>query len=589
MSSASSSRHHIDEGGYSSKSKGSYAAGPAQKRHDWMVMYNALVQFGNEKGHCNGTLACLLALLSYSFAQITHQLSLPPNTTVPLRHSRIKVNEEDSVHLGAWLATQRREHLNGKMKPDRLMLMQALVDENKLEWAPMNHSKQSEQTWPIMFECLRMYCEERQAEAPGTEVSSIPENRKWTHPDGHEVGLGRWMHTQNKQRRAGKLRPDRCAKMQELVDAGVFRWPTQRQFKGGSGANNGGENSGDEDDDDEDGFGSGVKRAGAGGGDDFRRKRSRTSSQRGAPEFRNCFEPGDVIMQPTGRKSINPDIDLDAALQDARGGGALSMDHLLYAAASEATKPDLLRLARVRTKQLVNEISVEDTIRFRSDMMQQVGDSQEPLLLRNHSLDLEPGSAYDDVGAGEASGRGTGCSSGNIAANSGLGEGSFSLSSPRAWNRFEVPPPPLSFLAQNLSARLAAVAAGRDKVGDSASLSMSTVDMDDPSQYLSCSSADSETTFLSLDSQMHLKAQVLAHTMTMQSMTTERYRSLLALAAGAEVVLSRNNSNDSGDGDPGAVVLQNPSLDSGLDDLLYRQPQQQVRAQVQSFDDFPID
>ena len=552
-------------------------------------MYNALVQFGNEKGHCNGTLACLLALLSYSFAQITHQLSLPPNTTVPLRHSRIKVNEEDSVHLGAWLATQRREHLNGKMKPDRLMLMQALVDENKLEWAPMNHSKQSEQTWPIMFECLRMYCEERQAEAPGTEVSSIPENRKWTHADGHEVGLGRWMHTQNKQRRAGKLRPDRCAKMQELVDAGVFRWPTQRQFKGGSGANNGGENSGDEDDDDEDGFGSGVKRAGAGGGDDFRRKRSRTSSQRGAPEFRNCFEPGDVIMQPTGRKSINPDIDLDAALQDARGGGALSMDHLLYAAASEATKPDLLRLARVRTKQLVNEISVEDTIRFRSDMMQQVGDSQEPLLLRNHSLDLEPGSTYDDVGAGEASGRGTGCSSGNIAANSGLGEGSFSLSSPRAWNRFEVPPPPLSFLAQNLSARLAAVAAGRDKVGDSASLSMSTVDMDDPSQYLSCSSADSETTFLSLDSQMHLKAQVLAHTMTMQSMTTERYRSLLALAAGAEVVLSRNNSNDSGDGDPGAVVLQNPSLDSGLDDLLYRQPQQQVRAQVQSFDDFPID
>jgi hypothetical protein len=64
---------------------------------------------------------------------------------------------------------------------------------------------------------------------------------------------------------------------------------------------------------------------------------------------------------------------------------------------------------------------------------------------------------------------------------------------------------------------------------------------------------------------------------------------LLALAAGAEVVLSRNNSNDSGDGDPGAVVLQNPSLDSGLDDLLYRQPQPQVRAQVQSFDDFPID
>ena len=106
---------------------------------------------------------------------------------MPLRHSRVKVNDEDSVHLGAWLATQRREHLNGKMKPERLAMMQVLVDKGKLEWAPMNHSKQSEQTWPVMFDCLRLYCEERQAENPGTEVSSIPENRRWRHPDGHEV------------------------------------------------------------------------------------------------------------------------------------------------------------------------------------------------------------------------------------------------------------------------------------------------------------------------------------------------------------------------------------------------------------------
>ena len=75
----------------------------------------------------------------------------------------------------------------------------------------------------------------------------------------------------------------------------------------------------------------------------------------------------------------------------------------------------------------------------------------------------------------------------------------------------------------------------------------------------------------------------------MQSMTTESYRSLLALAAGAEVVLSRNNSNDSGDGDPGAVILQAPSLDSGLDDLLDSQPHPQVRAQVQTFNELPID
>jgi hypothetical protein len=174
-----------------------------QKRHDWMVMYKALVAFGDKNGHCN----------------------------VPLRHPRVMVNETDSAHLGAWLATQRREHLNSKMKPERLALMQKLVDNNLLVWAPLNHSKQSEQTWPLMYECLKMYCHERQIENPGIEVSSIPETHKWKHPDGWEVGLGRWMHTQNKQRRGGKLRADRCAKMEELVSAGLFRWPAQRVLK----------------------------------------------------------------------------------------------------------------------------------------------------------------------------------------------------------------------------------------------------------------------------------------------------------------------------------------------------------------------
>lgn len=31
-----------------------FSVSSAQKRHDWKVMFNALVAFGNEKGHCNG-------------------------------------------------------------------------------------------------------------------------------------------------------------------------------------------------------------------------------------------------------------------------------------------------------------------------------------------------------------------------------------------------------------------------------------------------------------------------------------------------------------------------------------------------------
>ena len=182
-----------------------------KKRHDWIVMYNALVAFGAAKNHCN----------------------------VPLRHERVMINDSESVQLGAWLATQRREHLGNSMKPDRRLLMQNLVDDGLLEWAPLNHSKQSEKTWPLMFECLKVYCLE--CKSAGKDLSTIPEGLMWTHPNGIVVGIGRWMHTQNKQRRAGKLRGDRATKMDELIQAGLYRWPSARKTKlqGGGGASQG--------------------------------------------------------------------------------------------------------------------------------------------------------------------------------------------------------------------------------------------------------------------------------------------------------------------------------------------------------------
>jgi len=170
------------------------------KRHDWTLFYHALVEFGSINGHCN----------------------------VPLRYQRIQINEADSIQLGAWLAAQRREYLNGKLKPDRLEPLQKLVDKGLLCWAPLNHSKQSEHTWPFMFECLQHYCREQSQKLGGTPVKSVPEVLKWKHPTGIEVGLGRWMHTQNKQRRSQKLRADRLGVIQELVKEGVFIWPSSR-------------------------------------------------------------------------------------------------------------------------------------------------------------------------------------------------------------------------------------------------------------------------------------------------------------------------------------------------------------------------
>ena len=433
------------------------------------------------------------------------------HSIVPLRHSRVKVNDEDSVHLGAWLATQRREHLNGKMKPERLAFMQTLVDEGKLEWAPMNHSKQSEQTWPLMFDCLRLYCEEHQAENPGTEVSSIPENRKWIHPDGHEVGLGRWMHTQNKQRRAGKLRPDRCAKMQELVDAGMFRWPTQRQFKSGGGGKDSGDGYSDDaysmDGDTVVATTGTTKRgaaavavaaataAAAAGVDIYDeprpiKKRARLAqlqqqhhhnsssnpleqlhqqqhevygnadSTLGGGDYRHFIEPGDKVLAPTNRKSIagaladydpltgelildydpavllhnlsassdpNDDHHLLAPNSKTFGGHSRSrrrsstsqsaaFDALtslahpsdsrtltnMYGSGSDAAGrvDNLTRMTDIRTSQMLGQGSAQDSL-MRDMGMHRLGVEQEPQLLRNHSLDLEPGS--EGIGFGTSS------------------------------------------------------------------------------------------------------------------------------------------------------------------------------------------
>ena len=187
-----------DSGGASRKGPPGASSQATKKRHDWMVMYNALVAFGVSHGHCN----------------------------VPLRHERVMINEVESVQLGAWLATQRRENVANTMKLSRKVLMQKLVDDGLMEWAPLNHSKQSEKTWPLMYECLKLYCLEHRA--LGKTVTTIPEGLMWTHPNGIVVGLGRWMHTQNKQRRAGRLRADRTELMEIIIKSGLYRWPPSR-------------------------------------------------------------------------------------------------------------------------------------------------------------------------------------------------------------------------------------------------------------------------------------------------------------------------------------------------------------------------
>lgn len=182
-------------------------------RYDWKIMYEALLEFGREHGHYN--------------VPRRYVCNLPEGTrSLDETHASI-----DKAPLGCWLTTQRADRLNNKLKEDRLAMLQALVDQGKLDWSPPNSLKDSDTSWPYMFECLVDYCRSQKLKNGQTFiVSSIHERLKWIHPASkEEVGLGRWMHTQYKRRRENRLREDRLLMFQKLIDEKKFQWPKVRK------------------------------------------------------------------------------------------------------------------------------------------------------------------------------------------------------------------------------------------------------------------------------------------------------------------------------------------------------------------------
>jgi hypothetical protein len=76
-----------------------------------------------------------------------------------------------------------------------------------------------------MFQALHEFCSVAQRKP----VTSIPENLIYRNHEGVSIKLGRWMHTQNKLHRNGKLRQDRVLRFHtDLINAGLFCWPMTR-------------------------------------------------------------------------------------------------------------------------------------------------------------------------------------------------------------------------------------------------------------------------------------------------------------------------------------------------------------------------
>lgn len=78
----------------------------------WGIMYSALIKFCEERGHCN--------------VPRRYECQFPPGTVSSDGKPLL------SAQLGSWLTTQRILKQQNKLRPDRMALLQPLVDEGKL-------------------------------------------------------------------------------------------------------------------------------------------------------------------------------------------------------------------------------------------------------------------------------------------------------------------------------------------------------------------------------------------------------------------------------------------------------------------------
>mmetsp|Transcript_32226 Transcript_32226/g.32851 ORF Transcript_32226/g.32851 Transcript_32226/m.32851 type:complete len:509 (-) Transcript_32226:88-1614(-) len=157
---------------------------------DWNDKYDLMLEYCRVKGTCN----------------------------VPQKVICI-MPDKSHVKLGSWLLSQRNCKKKGTLRQDRLDMLQSLVDQDKLVWEmDCLLAAKEEESWNLKYELLLRYAEENGGECnvKGSYICRLY--------DGTEVKLGGWLSEQRAHKRRGTLRPDREARLQQLVDAGQLDW-----------------------------------------------------------------------------------------------------------------------------------------------------------------------------------------------------------------------------------------------------------------------------------------------------------------------------------------------------------------------------
>jgi hypothetical protein len=152
----------------------------------WNSMFDLLLKYCESNGHCN----------------------------VPERYIHTTESGE-SIKLGRWLDRQRGHMKRKKIRGDRMLKLQQLVDQGLLFGDAI---EEDDRKWQRFYDALCGY---------GLEHGNcnVPHSFVMTLPNGTVLKLGTWLSTQRHlQKRVGKLRADRFMQLQELVDKGLLKW-----------------------------------------------------------------------------------------------------------------------------------------------------------------------------------------------------------------------------------------------------------------------------------------------------------------------------------------------------------------------------
>eukprot|EP01041_Mallomonas_annulata_P013261 gene13261-28085_t len=161
-------------------------------KESWMEYYNVLISYIQQNGN-------------------NIYLSTRERFTLP---------DGRKLSLGRWLRSQQQLFVQGTLRSDRKALLQDLVDDGRLSWQCIegNPGSVDDISWTHQYEALLEYGEEHGGDCNIT----MPEKVMLT--GGRTVSLGRWLGKQRTLNKNDRLRPDRKALLQSLVDAGKLVW-----------------------------------------------------------------------------------------------------------------------------------------------------------------------------------------------------------------------------------------------------------------------------------------------------------------------------------------------------------------------------